>query len=377
MARSLTESLQALIQDIPFGTRLFGGICIFLFVLGYLVPPEWKLSATNAPAAFCLHPVAVWTYPEASLYRMFTCAFFHAGLMHIAMNMMSFHPSGSGIEQTIGSLRYIHLILVLIFVPAALYVGLSWAAAQWPFRYEKLQNECAVGFSGVLFGLMALRAIITPVTTTTMLFFSVPSSLMPWVSLGVMQLIVPGVSFLGHLAGILTAYMYAYKWLEFVSLPLSTVQYLESLRVGRGVIQRLPGYLALEQRHSESDAEEGGHAAQPDNSSSGLGPSAISRCFAWARSKFSRVRGSGYSAVPTDTPSTAIEMPTLAGGTACGDEAEVVVDMAAVYRLMEMGFSRADSTRALRASANDIEAAVNNLDAQANFPTPRSALYAI
>ena len=74
--------------------------------------------------------MAVWTYPEASLYRMFTCAFFHAGLMHIAMNMMSFHPSGSGIPA-----HRLFLLHVLRFLVQLYSSALDSAAIQKPCRY--------------------------------------------------------------------------------------------------------------------------------------------------------------------------------------------------------------------------------------------------
>jgi hypothetical protein len=38
-------------------------------------------------------------------------------------------------------------------------------------------------------------------------FFSVPAKLYPWVLLVLLQLLMPGISFLGHLGGILSGYL--------------------------------------------------------------------------------------------------------------------------------------------------------------------------
>lgn len=301
---------------------------------------------------------------------MVSSAFFHANAMHIGMNMMSYHSSGSDIEKALGSIRYFVLIMLLIFVPAALYIALAFGAAQWPFKYDNLQRECAVGFSGVLFGLMAIKAIVTPSSTTTVIFFQVPSTLMPWVSLAMIQVMIPGASFVGHLAGILTAYMYVYGCLDFAMPPQSTAANIEA---------RFPALLSLPAWVPTTVVEASDAAARGGAASEATGGAFVclyERCWQPLRVLANRIRwrtmrrrAQGYGQAPTDEHElTEIETVAPPISTSVGVPATCEVDVRLVYRIMEMGFARADATHALRESHNDLERAVAML-------TPRSELY--
>ena len=68
----------------------------------------------------------------------------------------------------------------------------------------KLAHQCAIGFSGVIFGLIVVDNSITGATQRSIFgFFHVPAQLYPWTLLVLWQVIMPGVSFLGHLCGVL------------------------------------------------------------------------------------------------------------------------------------------------------------------------------
>ena len=55
--------------------------------------------------------------------------------MHIAFNMMAFVPIGCSLERTMGTLALTHLIGLLVFLGAGIYIGLATAAAATAFRY--------------------------------------------------------------------------------------------------------------------------------------------------------------------------------------------------------------------------------------------------
>lgn len=60
------------------------------------------------------------------------------------------------------------------------------------------------GFSGVLFGLIVVETAQSGAPTCSILgLFSVPSPYFPWALLVFWQLLMPSVSFLGHLCGVL------------------------------------------------------------------------------------------------------------------------------------------------------------------------------
>eukprot|EP00536_Pseudo-nitzschia_multiseries_P003630 jgi/Psemu1/323098/estExt_fgenesh1_pg.C_570005 len=157
-------------------------------------------------------------------YRVFTSAFFHANLMHIGMNMLSASAIGSALEKKVGTLALLFSIWWSVLLTSAIYVLIAYLAFA-VFRYDAWMYQHAVGFSGVLFHLSVLESHLHNTNTNTNStdtrrsvfgFFSVPPSVYPWVLLLVLQLIVPNLSFLGHLAGILTGTLEYYGFLDNV-----------------------------------------------------------------------------------------------------------------------------------------------------------------
>lgn len=64
-------------------------------------------------------------------------------------------------------------------------------------------HSCAVGLSGVVFGLIVVDTAVSRAAQRSIFgFFSVPAKLYPWALLLLWQLLMPGASFLGHLSGV-------------------------------------------------------------------------------------------------------------------------------------------------------------------------------
>jgi hypothetical protein len=69
---------------------------------------------------------------------------------------------------------------------------------------------CAVGFSGVIFGLIVVdnhlaEGLGRQGRRSVLGLFEVRAALYPWALLLLWQLLVPGASFLGHLCGLLVS----------------------------------------------------------------------------------------------------------------------------------------------------------------------------
>ncbi len=60
--------------------------------------------------------------------------------------------------------------------------------------------------------------------------FVLPAKYYPWVLLVVWQLLMPGVSFLGHLGGVAAGQAFAWGWLRWALPPASAFQVRAGLR---------------------------------------------------------------------------------------------------------------------------------------------------
>ena len=205
---SATGQVSAWWASLPMGTRGTFVVNVFLYVLGLCLPQDWPLSANSAPGNFCMYPKAIWFEPQ-QIYRVFTSAFLHANLMHIGFNMFTFIQTGPSLERMLGSSRFVCLIFCFVTILGALYDGISLVCLFF-FGFDRFFNECAIGFSGVLFALMTIESLLAPADRLLSLPFGiqVPSRWYPWALLIFCQFIMPGVSLIGHMVGILGAYLY-------------------------------------------------------------------------------------------------------------------------------------------------------------------------
>ena len=89
----------------------------------------------SCPATLFPLAAVLSSYVCSSVYRLLTSPFVHGGLLHIAFNMLAFVPIGCSLERTMGTLALAHLIGLLIFLGAGIYIGLAMAAAAAAFRY--------------------------------------------------------------------------------------------------------------------------------------------------------------------------------------------------------------------------------------------------
>jgi hypothetical protein len=121
----------------------------------------------------------------------------------------------------LGSSAFASLLALYTPLCGVLYVALAYAAGGvtgdggWA-------AQSAVGFSGVLFALAVDESALTPAPTRSVFgLLSVPTRLYPWVLMLVLQLLLPNISFLGHLAGILAGSLHAAGGLAWAlpSLP--------------------------------------------------------------------------------------------------------------------------------------------------------------
>jgi rhomboid domain-containing protein 1 len=118
----------------------------------------------------CMHPYSACMLTEhcsnfmqgGAWGRLFWSTLLHADEWHLYYNMTSLLWKGLQLETSMGSVRFLCLIVELWAATSALMVALYWAcnkyfAALLPGLAQGYLSLCAVGFSGVLFGMKTVN----------------------------------------------------------------------------------------------------------------------------------------------------------------------------------------------------------------------------
>lgn len=152
----------------------------------------------------CFNPHLI--LKNKDLKRFFLSALYHLDDPHLVYNMMSLLWKGIQLETSMGSLEFASMVSVLL----GLSQGITLLLAKFMLllNYPKAYyHEYAVGFSGVLFAMkIVLNSRAEHYTNVHGLI--IPARYAAWAELIIIQMFVPGTSFLGHLGGILAGIVY-------------------------------------------------------------------------------------------------------------------------------------------------------------------------
>ncbi|XP_024982762.1 rhomboid-like protein 15 isoform X3 [Cynara cardunculus var. scolymus] len=132
--------------------------------------------------------------------------------------MLALVPLGSELERVMGSIRLLYMIVLLATSSAIFHLLITLIAAYNPIHsYYHFMDECAIGFSGVLFSMIVIETSLNGVQSRSVFgLFNVPAKLYPWILLVVFQLLMTNISLLGHLCGILSGFAYTYGLFNFI-----------------------------------------------------------------------------------------------------------------------------------------------------------------
>jgi membrane associated rhomboid family serine protease len=123
---------------------------------------------------------------DGEYYRLFTAMFIHYGIAHLALNMWALWVLGRNLEGALGPIRYLALYLT---------AGLGGSVATYVFT----PSAEAAGASGAIYGLFAaLFILLRRLGRDTSAVISV------LVINLVFSLVVPGISIVAHIGGLLT-----------------------------------------------------------------------------------------------------------------------------------------------------------------------------
>lgn len=172
----------------------------------------------------CLIPKSV--IEKFQYWRLISAVFFHNGIFHLVMNMMSFATLGVTFERTVGTTAFFLYILIFGIVSSLISVLVSWFM-DFGGRHNEYYSPC-VGFSGVLFSLMYIDCSLSGGEKRSVLgLFLVSTEFYPYAMLLILSLLLPNVSLLGHASGIVVGLLYQINILKWLKPPKSIVSLLE------------------------------------------------------------------------------------------------------------------------------------------------------
>lgn len=181
------------VSSIPAATKFLVVVCILVHVFLFLTSFSLNNFAINCYLVLYQH----------EYYRVVSAAFVHGGIMHIAMNMSSLVQLGSILEVKFGSLNFLLYSIWTVFLVGFVYVVISYflsIALQDPTKLY----QSGVGYSGVLFSYAIIDSYHTTDTVRSVFgMFTVPAKIHPFILLILIQVILPNISFIGHLSGVL------------------------------------------------------------------------------------------------------------------------------------------------------------------------------
>lgn len=191
-------------QHVPPATLLL----VAVNALVYFNPPIPGIDFGWAQDS-CLNGPAI--VERLQFPRIWTSAMFHLSEMHLYFNMTSLVLKGQLLENKLGPERFLMNVFVLATLQSLIYIAVVWVLMVG-FGMPEFYDQCAAGFSGVLFALKVLVHKMDPTDNAPVWFMAfrlvVSSNWVYWVELVAIQLIVPHVSFVGHFSGILAGLLF-------------------------------------------------------------------------------------------------------------------------------------------------------------------------
>lgn len=116
-------------------TKIIIGLCILMYIISLFLTNDYNLSLLLLGANNRLLVM------KGDIYRLFTCAFLHGNIIHLAINMYSLWIIGSQVETFVGKFKF-----TIIYILSTLMASL--------FSVIFLKNGMSVGASGAIFGLL-------------------------------------------------------------------------------------------------------------------------------------------------------------------------------------------------------------------------------
>jgi membrane associated rhomboid family serine protease len=312
-------------DNAPLATMAVTIVAVVVFALT-------TLSNGSLIMLCCYSPLAVLSDPLWQTYRVFTSVWVHGNFPHLFLNLLAFVPMAKSLEKSVGTVQFAWLFTVFVLVGAVAHALLA-------MTLEILVGAtvyCSIGMSGVIFALIVCETSVNDVGRRSIFgFFEVSSAWYPVALLCFVQLLMPGASFIGHAAGLLSGYAYVKGYMNWVLLRDTHVTALEEWQTFAPV------------RAHASFISGVGHSARPNVTSGTANVIPSFRNIPFVGSSSGAFSGEGQR---------------LGGnGSTTGGMGAFAVDDRKLATLIEMGFDSTEAKQALQQCEGDTSRATQLL----------------
>ncbi|KAJ7975675.1 Rhomboid-like protein [Quillaja saponaria] len=209
------------INNCPKNNLGFEGKCVAKFLGRFSFEPL-RENPLFGPSSSTLEKLGALKWVEVvqkhQAWRLVTCIWLHAGVIHLAANMLSLVFIGIRLEQQFGFVR-IGLIYLLSGLGGSILSSLF------------IRNNIPVGASGALFGL--LGAMLSELITNWTIYTNKAAAVITLLLIIVINLgigILPHVDNFAHIGGFLSGFLFG-----FIFLPRPQFGWLEQRHVPAGI----------------------------------------------------------------------------------------------------------------------------------------------
>lgn len=215
------QQCAAWLRSIPIVTCFVVFVCFVIYIIELTQDESFMMR--NA-----INPANVIENHQWGTF--FSSAFFHGSFTHVLFNMLFMACQGGKVEQGMGTIAFLGVNLLLVCLTNLCYLGIaSLLYVMSPDDFVGLyRHQYALGYSGILFGILVLDTQNTPDIDRIFCCCPIPAFLYPWVLFLVIQFAMPDISWLGHLSGILMGYLYAKGCLNWLTMPLEDIRACEA-----------------------------------------------------------------------------------------------------------------------------------------------------
>jgi rhomboid domain-containing protein 1 len=198
---NMSEMCSNWLKNMPIVTVVVITVCFLIYLYSAFQDGAFLLQY-----AICADKVL----DDGEWSRWLSSNFFHASFFHVFFNMMFMGCLGGKVELGMGTIPFLGINSALCFLTNLVYIFVSWALyAMSPDDFSDMYfRSCAVGYSGVLFGLLVVDCQNTPDVDRVFCCCPIPAWIYPWVLFLLIQLSLPDVSWLGHLGLFVSVYLY-------------------------------------------------------------------------------------------------------------------------------------------------------------------------